>query len=188
MKSLGRSVGRGNKNSIVNQVMKNPKTRKIAIIKVGQLLLKEMLKACSAQKNSLFKDKSLSAIEQFEWSSASADLKRTAPLLYTILDTSIPKRSTIDRDISIAVCAGILLRSCSERANVIRLFSVLMFASHSPKQVYMHAVTIITFPLNIHSCIEDYRRQEFASHIGVQFVSLMRWVRVMTSLLRNGVI
>ena len=77
-----------------------------------------------------------SAIEQFHWSNASIELKRVAPSLFALLNTCIPEKSTVDREIGVVVCAGILLRYCSERNNVIqRLFSVLMFASHSPKQV-----------------------------------------------------
>ena len=120
----------------MNQVLKNPTMRKNVMTKVGNLLQKEMMKACSAQNKSLFKDKSVSAIEQFHWSNASNELKRVAPSLFALLNTCIPEKSTIDREIGVVVCAGILLRYCSERNNVIqRLFSVLMFASHSPKQV-----------------------------------------------------
>ena len=76
----------------MNQVLKNPTMRKNVMTKVGNLLQKEMMKACSAQNKSLFKDKSVSAIEQFHWSNASNELKRVAPSLFALLNTCIPEK------------------------------------------------------------------------------------------------
>lgn len=144
LKSLGRSVGRRKRSSIVNLVIKDIVMRNRIIHKIGDILRKELKATCSVTNNSIFKNKSVSALETFNWTNVAADLKRTAPNLTILLEKCTTKGVLVDddvgsqrkRDITISVTAGILLRSYSERSNLIqRLFSVLMYANHSPKQV-----------------------------------------------------
>ena len=109
--------------------------------KVADSVKKELFNTLSSKSASFFKQKELKAIEEFSWSKASADASRTLPTLYCILDQCIGSRSRtfksdLEKDVVLSVICGILLRSCSSRANLIQhIFSVLLSASHAPKQV-----------------------------------------------------
>lgn len=138
MKSLGRSVGRRNVQSIVNQVMKNKAIRRKIIPKIGRILHNELRETCLSHNNSSFKDKGTSSLENFNWKDLTNDLKRTAPTLVSLLEICLKKRSGANShtDRYMVVSCSILLRAYSERSNLVqRLFSVLLYASHSPKQV-----------------------------------------------------
>ena len=113
---------------------------KIVAIKVGKVIKKEMTETCSDAKESVFKDKSLNAMENFNWGKMAADLRRTAPVMAAILENSIASKSTdeptLKTEIKMTVAAGILLQGISERAShVQRVVSLLLFSSHSPKQL-----------------------------------------------------
>lgn len=81
-------------------------------IKVGRVIKKEMKETCSDAKQSVFKDKSLDAMEKFNWGKM-ADLRRTAPVMAAILENSIASKSTdeptLKTEIRMTVAAGILL-------------------------------------------------------------------------------
>jgi hypothetical protein len=67
LKRLGRSVGRCNERSNINQVMKNARIKNMVIGEVGKLLRKDMMIASSKQNHSLFKIKNISSLENFDW-------------------------------------------------------------------------------------------------------------------------
>lgn len=116
--------------------------RALLASKIGESLRKELKQICSDDKRSIFKNKNLHAIESFKWSDLVFDLKCHAPLLYSLLYacTNKKKKQSTElakkEEIAVAFCAGILLRCYSQRANLIqRVMSVLLYASHVPKQV-----------------------------------------------------
>ena len=170
LKSLGRSVGRRNRKSIVNQVIKDSFMKKLVAARLGEFLRKELIETCSPKRNSIFRDKSLSAIERFNWSEVAASLKQTAPIMFTLLEKCVCSnhRSShaLKKEVTIAVIGGILLRTCSERANIIqRVFSILLFASHSPKQVCeIQPIFFIHHSSCQHSCSSDFKKLVFVYH------------------------
>ena len=89
LKSLGRSVGRRNWKSIVNQVIKDSFMKKLVAARLGEFLCKELIETCLPIRNSIFRDKRLSAIERFNWSEVAASLKQTAPILFTLLEKCV---------------------------------------------------------------------------------------------------
>ena len=109
--------------------------KKKIITIVGNLLHKEIKVTCSDKSASKMKQKNLSAIESFLWSDVASDLRRTAPTLVFLLESSMGSKNE-EKDITVTVTGAILLHHFSERANLIqRLFSVLFYAGHVPKQV-----------------------------------------------------
>ena len=122
LKSLGRSVERRNRKSIVNQVIKDSFMKKPVATRLGDFLCKELIETCLPKRNPIFRDKSLSAIGRFNWSEVAASLKQTAPILFTLLEKCVcsNRRSShaLKKEVTIAVIGGILLRTCSERANI----------------------------------------------------------------------
>ncbi|XP_019862645.1 PREDICTED: uncharacterized protein LOC109591334 [Amphimedon queenslandica] len=138
LRSLGRSVGRRSRMSIVNFVLKDKIMRRKVAIQIGKLIRKEMKVTCSVKEQSIFKDKSLSAINNFSWNSMVLDLKRTAPVMSSVLENSIDrgqKRKKVE--IAMAVAASVLLHGHSERACLLqRAVSLLLYGCHAPKQLY----------------------------------------------------
>ena len=129
LKSVGRSVGRRNRKSIVCQVMKDKRMCKMAAFRIGKVIKRELKQTCKTKEHSVFKDKSLEALEKFNWSDTVADLQRTAPILTTMLQNCI---NAVSKDITIGVVAGVLLQAYSERACLIqRVFSPPLFLSFS---------------------------------------------------------
>ena len=115
--------------------------RVMVATKLGDVLQKELISTCSPSiSNSTVQSKDIEALQSFKWTHIAQDLCRTAPLLSIILHkcaggsrhTSCPS----NKDVVIGVVAGILLRNCSQRANLLqRLLSILLYSSHAPKQV-----------------------------------------------------
>ena len=122
--------------------------RKIAGVKIGKAIYKELCQTCSEKESSMFKDKRMSALSSFNWKNMVIDLKRTAPILSSVLQNSV--QQGVNRDVTITIAAGVLLQRHSERANLLqRVISLLLYASHSPKQVCVHFRWYIDFLLFI---------------------------------------
>lgn len=135
LRSLGRSVGRKNRKSIVNHVLKDRSMRKKVIAKVGLFVQRELAFTCSQKGNSSFGKKSPADLHSFNWSELARDLKRTMPTLYIILESCLQSKPD-KMHMVIAFLGGILIKHGNQKVNLLqRLFSLLMFASHCPKQV-----------------------------------------------------
>lgn len=129
--SIGRSVARNNKNAIVKKIMANVSMRKKVLLKVSELIKKELKDTCLINSKSVFKDKSISQIQSFDWSTVANNLHRTAPTLHGLLDNCC-----LGKEITIVVLAGIMLHRFSEKANLVQtLFSTILYCNHCPKQV-----------------------------------------------------
>lgn len=100
LRSIGRSVGKKRKGSIVNAVWKHPQLRNLILIKLGKAIKKEIEYSCSEAAESLYKSKQLEDLKSFEWTSLSSDMKRTMPTLHSILRIGLKEDS---KDIIVAV-------------------------------------------------------------------------------------
>lgn len=110
--------------------------RKVAF-QIGKIIRKEMKVTCSVKEDSIFKDKSLTAIDNFSWNSMVLDLKRTAPVMSSVLENCIDRGQNKKKvEIAMAVAASVLLHGHSERACLLqRAISLLFYGCHAPKQV-----------------------------------------------------
>jgi hypothetical protein len=135
LRSTGRSLGRKSRKSLVNQVIKDTRMKGMVLKKVGAILRKEQKQLCGL--NSCFSKKNVTALETFTWSHFITQLKANAPSLFTVLAESVEKTG-LKKDIAIVFCAALLVRSHSSRANIVqRMMSLLLYASHAPKQVLL---------------------------------------------------
>lgn len=73
--SLARSVGRRNRKSVVNQVMKDRNMRSSVVVKVGKLIKKELVFTGTRDARSMYGNKSLEDMKKFDWSLLAADMK-----------------------------------------------------------------------------------------------------------------
>ena len=65
------------------------------------------------------------------------DLKRTAPILSSVLENFLKQcHKKKNTEVPFTIAAGVLLQGYSERACLVqRVISLLLYGSHSPKQV-----------------------------------------------------
>lgn len=118
----------------MNQVVKDEKMRGLVMKKVGRLLNNDLKKLCRSKY--VFSNKDIGKFEDFSWSELTAEIKENAPSLFTILDTTLTGKSECEKHIALGFIASVLVRSVSGRANFMqRMISILMYASHAPKQV-----------------------------------------------------
>ena len=109
--------------------------KEIVVKKAGVMLQNELKELCKS--HSCFCAKDASVLEEFQWSNIATELKAKAPTLSVLFDNAI----TIERDITVILCSAILVKSHNERANIVqRLISLLLYASHAPKQVCINVL------------------------------------------------
>ena len=82
LKSLGRSVGRRNRSSIARQAMKDSRIRKKVVERMGKLMSQELTNLASLKSNSMLRNRSCQALEQFSWKSCWLSSRKKHPLPY----------------------------------------------------------------------------------------------------------
>lgn len=134
LRGVARSVGRKNRKSVVNQVMKDKRMKCIVVKRVGQLVQKELIFTSTKEAKSIYGNKSLEDLTKFSWSLLATDMKRTMPTLSSILGECL--LSEEKKAIVIPFIGGVLLKQHNEKMSFLqRLFSLLLYSCHSSKQV-----------------------------------------------------
>lgn len=72
---------------------------------------RELHFTCTRDANSMYGNKSLEDLQDFDWLLLVNDMKRTLPTLYRILDVSMGSQS----EIKIAFIGGVLLKQFNEK-------------------------------------------------------------------------
>ena len=85
LKSLGRSVGRRNRSSIARQVVKDNRIRKKVVERMGKLLSQELTNLASLKTNSVLRNRSCEALEQFSWQNLRKKHPLPSPCLSSVL-------------------------------------------------------------------------------------------------------
>ena len=139
MSKIGKSVGLCSWRSISFQAVKDRHIMQWLLIRIWKKLRNKLIRTVSSS-NSIFKAKSLYS---FNWTAISGDFEKTNPMLATLLEACIDSNQCAvrcpDKNVIISVVAGILLRNCSQRANLLQtMFSLVLYACHSPKKVSYH--------------------------------------------------
>ena len=117
-------------------------TRTDAAVKVGKLVQKELRYTCSQDAKFMYSKKCLEDLQSIQWSMLANDLKRTMPTMFKILEMSV-KATDNKKDIVTAFIGGILLKQHNERMTYLqRLFSLILYSSHAPKQVLVLLMSI----------------------------------------------
>ena len=123
--------------------MRDKKLITLVAERIGKKIHHELVSTASPNNNSLFRTKVKDNLTTYNWKSLSADLQRTAPLLSTILQKSLEtNRQNVykpNKDVLVAVIAGVMLRNCSQRANFLQcVISLLLYSNHCPKHAGMY--------------------------------------------------
>ena len=151
LKSLGRSVGRRNRSSIARQVVKDSRIRKKVVECIGKLMSKELTNLASLKTNSMLRNHSCEALEQFSWRDLLVELEKETPITLSLLkqcahvkrrvhkprgEGGRSSRRMPNEEAAVGMCFAILMRARSQRVNLVqRLISILLYGSHAPKQV-----------------------------------------------------
>ena len=166
--------------------MKDPKLLSKITQKIGNKLRKELISTASPSSGSCFRVNDLQSLSSFQWSILAQDLKRTAPLLCTILEKCVDaNRCDVrkpNKDAIVAVIGGILLRNCSERVNMVQhIFSVLFYSSHVPKEVCVLVKFHVAKAIFVR-CIIVFRNCFCVCHTSKQFLLLKNWGKSLMNL------
>ena len=86
LKSLGRSVGRRNRSSIARQAMKDSRIRKKVVERMGKLMSQELTNLASLKSNSMLRNCSCQALEQFSWKELLVELEKETPITLSLLN------------------------------------------------------------------------------------------------------
>ena len=130
--SLAMSVGRRNRKSVVNQVMKDRNMRSSVVVKVGKLI-KKLVFTGTHDARSMYGNKFLEDMKKFDWSLMAADMKKTMPTFYGILEECM--KSNKEKKVVVIAFIG---KQNNERLSFLQhLFSLLLYSSHCSKQVHV---------------------------------------------------
>ena len=136
LRSLGRSPGKRRKGSIVNQVMKDATMRRMIVLQVGKMVKREVEYTCTREAGSMYGITDLKELSSFEWKTLASDMKRTMPTLFNILQKCVNANDELKKSIVTAFIGGIIVKQNNETMAILqRLFSILLYSSHSPKQI-----------------------------------------------------
>ena len=121
--------------------MQDKKLVTLVAERIGKKINHELFSSASPSSKSLFRTKIKDTLTTYNCKSLCTDLQRTAPLLSAILQKSLEtNRQNVykpDKNVLVAVIAGVMLRNCSQRANFLQsVISLLLYSNHCPKQVH----------------------------------------------------
>ena len=169
LKSLGRSVGRRNRSSIARQVVKDNWIRKKVVERMGKLLSKELTNLASLKTNSLLRNRSCEALEQFSWQNLLAELEKEAPITLSLLkqcahvkrrvhkpcgEGGRSRRRIPNEEAAVGMCFAILMRARSHEFGATLDFNTALWKSRTktsePLLTKMYYTVSIS---NLPSCI-----------------------------------
>ena len=139
-KKVGKSLARGKKTSIFQQLLKSKHRRPQAAKIIGHLIKGEMQQICSDKRASILRDTSEPAMKGFSWESVWLELQHSTPFLMAILENSFPATARNERmKPLLCTCVAMLLKWRQPKmCHVQAAISLVLQAGHSGKQVSCH--------------------------------------------------
>lgn len=130
-------MARGFNSSIVDECLKQDKTKKYLFKKLVQLLRQDIKKMCSGEVKSVFQNKSTEILGKFSWEMLVNELSANAPTLFEVLKgCTTTKKTRTNRAATIGMCAAIVLQFHYHRMSLVqRILSLILYAGHSAKLV-----------------------------------------------------
>ena len=143
-KHLAKSLFHGSRHAMVNHCFKSDVLKGIIVKKLGGLVCSEVAKLCSLKVNSILR-LPIESFEKFSWKTLFTELEEYAPVLYFILTcaTKTKRKRHADPEIIIGTIIAILCKHrCSTLSLLQKLMSVVLYSSHTAKQVSPHVISI----------------------------------------------
>lgn len=140
-KKIGRILGRGNKSSLASIVLgpENMGLRKNVVRGVGKLMHQEFKFLCADSFPSMLRDTSDVALEHFSWESLWIEISRKAPTFVSVLESSLPAKTKLDKRPVLGMCAAMLAKFRNPKmCHVQAAISLVLHAGHAGTQVSMN--------------------------------------------------
>ena len=105
------------------------------IIRISRILQSELRKLCSV--DSLLKENSTTAFQEFSWNNLIKEIQDHAPLLLSVMTACTKTRSyRPNRNSTIGMCIAMLLKYRYKNMCLVqKILSLVLYAGHSSKQV-----------------------------------------------------
>ena len=130
---MGKTLGRRSHQSFAKHALSNETVRRFIISGLKKYVKDEMKQLCS---DSFLLDKGKDKLCNFTWNALDAIIQSKAPILHSILKSSISAHSNLDDQVVVGICASILAKACRPSACLIQhIISAILYAGHSSKQV-----------------------------------------------------
>lgn len=130
---MGKTLGRRSHQSFAKHALNNETIRRFIISGLKKYVKDEMKQLCS---DSFLLDKGKDKLCNFTWNVLDAVIKSKAPILHSVLKSSISAHSNLDDQVIVGICASILAKACRPSACLIQhIISTILYAGHSSKQV-----------------------------------------------------
>ena len=135
---MGKAVARGSKKAVVKECIKDPVMQKYVVEVLGLHMRQELASLCSNSANSVLQDPSLDALCEFSWAKLHKELQTNAPTFLHFLEICTNTRKPrCNRAGVIGMCAALLLKHRFPKMSLVqKINSLLLYASHSGKQVF----------------------------------------------------
>ena len=131
--AMGKTLGRRSHQSFANHTLSNETVRRFIISGLKKYVKNEMKQLCS---DSYLLDKGKEKLCNFTWDALGAVIKSKAPILHSILKSSISSHSNLDDQVVVGICASILAKAYRPAACLIQcIISAILYVGHSSKQV-----------------------------------------------------
>ena len=116
---------------------------------MGKLMSQELTNLASLKTNSMLRNRSCEALEVFSWKDLLVELERETPITLSLLKQCAQVKRRVHKphgegrssghipneEAAVGMCFAILTRARSQRMNLVRLISILLYGSHASKQV-----------------------------------------------------
>ena len=134
-RKIGKAIARQSKASVVAQCMKDNVMFNYIIIRISRILQSELRKLCSV--DSLLKENSTTAFQEFSWNNLIKEIQDHAPLLLSVMTACTKTRSyRPNRNSTIGMCIAMLLKYHYKNMCLVqKILSLVLYAGHSSKQV-----------------------------------------------------
>lgn len=161
---MGKTLGRRAHQSFAKHALSNQTVRRYIISGLKKYIKVEMKQLCS---DSFLLDKGKDKLCNFTWNALDGVIKSKAPILYSVLKSSISSHSHLNDQVIIGICMSVLAKACRPSACLIQhIISIILYAGHCGKQVRIMYINIIcTYSLGVvfQGCV--CTKHNFVMHI-----------------------
>lgn len=120
---------------VLKNLLSSEAGKRLAGNVLGKMLHKEIKYICSDEFDSILREKSQAAMEQFSWDSIWLELEGKAIIFTTLLKNAV-KSFTNQTKKSLIMCMSMILKSQNRNMCAVQaMVSLILYAGHAGKQV-----------------------------------------------------
>ena len=124
-------------NSFAAKTMQNKSARKAIITQIGQLIHKEIVGLCSDKCDFILRNKSKTALKEFQFDTFVEQLRCHAPTLVSLFKSCLRTRTARrNSNLVLGLLIGIICKFRRQSCCLLqRIISLVLYAGHSSKKV-----------------------------------------------------